>query len=445
MAGWNDESLELGVLRAQILDLTHQFAIRLLKEKSFTPGNDPVPVSGKVLTSEDFSALVDSSLDGWFTAGRFTAKFERQLSQFIGARSALFVNSGSSANLVALSSLTSPKLGERALRPGDEVISVAMGFPTTINPIVQNGLRPVVVDVDLDTLDANATRLEEAISSKTKAIIMAHTLGNPFDLDTVQRLCRERNLWLIEDSCDALGSTYRGQRTGSFGDAATLSFYPAHHITTGEGGAVLVKSPLLKKLMESFRDWGRDCYCETGKDNTCAKRYGWKLGDLPEGYDHKYTYSHIGYNLKATDMQAALGITQLAKAELFIQQRKENYEYLQKHLSKVEGLSIAVATEHSDPSWFGCPITLDPSHPVNREDLLRFLDSRKIGTRLVFAGNITKQPAYKDVDFRIVGDLTNTDIVMTRSFWVGVYPGLTTPMLDYVIESISDFMSGKAK
>jgi CDP-6-deoxy-D-xylo-4-hexulose-3-dehydrase len=436
---------ELSSLREQILNLTHEFANMLLKQTPFTPGEDPVPVSGKVLTSDDFAALIDSSLDGWLTAGRFTSDFERQLSQFVGVRSALFVNSGSSANLVALSGLTSVKLGERALKPGDEVLTVAMGFPTTINPIIQNGLRPVVVDVDLDTLDANAVRLEEAISPKTKAIMMAHTLGNPFDLDTVQRLCKENNLWLIEDSCDALGSTYRGQRTGSFGDTATLSFYPAHHITTGEGGAVLVKSPLVKKQVESFRDWGRDCYCETGKDNTCAKRYGWKLGDLPEGYDHKYTYSHIGYNLKATDMQAALGITQLAKVELFIQKRKENYEYLQKHLSKVEGLSIAVATEHSDPSWFGCPITLDPSHPVNREDLLRFLDSRKIGTRLVFAGNITKQPAYKGVDFRVVGDLTNTDIVMTRSFWVGVYPGLTTPMLDYVIESISDFMAGKVK
>ena len=435
----------LDELRTSILLLTRQYADQLLATKQFIPGEDPVPVSGKVLTSEDFSSLVDSSLDGWLTAGRFTVDFERQLAQFVGARSALFVNSGSSANLVALSGLTSKKLGDRALKPGDEVLTVAMGFPTTVNPIIQNGLRPVVVDVDLDTLDANSARLEEAISPKTKAIMMAHTLGNPFDLDTVQRLCKENNLWLIEDSCDALGSTYRGQRTGSFGDTATLSFYPAHHITTGEGGAVFVKSPLVKKQVESFRDWGRDCYCETGKDNTCAKRYGWKLGDLPEGYDHKYTYSHIGYNLKSTDMQAALGITQLAKVELFIQKRKENYEYLRKHLSKVEGLSIAVATEHSDPSWFGCPITLDPSHPVNREDLLRFLDSRKIGTRLVFAGNITKQPAYKDVDFRVVGDLTNTDIVMTRSFWIGVYPGLTTPMLDYVIESISDFMSGKAK
>ena len=436
---------ELEPLRQQILELTKQYADKLLAPKSFAPGEDPVPVSGKVLTSEDFTALVDSSLDGWLTAGRFTVDFERQLTQFVGARSALFVNSGSSANLVALSGLTSKKLGERALRPGDEVLTVAMGFPTTVNPIIQNGLRPVVVDVNLDTLDANAEHLEEAISPKTKAIMMAHTLGNPFDLDTVQRLCKENNLWLIEDSCDALGSTYRGQRTGSFGDTATLSFYPAHHITTGEGGAVFVKSPLVKKQVESFRDWGRDCYCETGKDNTCAKRFDWKLGDLPEGYDHKYTYSHIGYNLKATDMQAALGLTQLAKVELFIQKRKENYEYLKKHLSLVEGLSIAQATPNSEPSWFGFPITLDPIHPVNREDLLRFLDSRKIGTRLLFAGNITKQPAYKDVDFRVVGDLTNTDVVMTRSFWVGVYPGLTTQMMDYVIESIRDFMAGKVK
>ena len=436
---------ELSGLRKKILGLTREYAEMLLAPKSFIPGQDAVPVSGKVLTSEDFSALIDSSLDGWLTAGRFTADFERQLALFVGARSALFVNSGSSANLLALSGLTSDKLGDRALKPGDEVLTVAMGFPTTVNPIIQNGLAPVVVDVDLDTLDANSSRLEEAISPKTKAIMLAHTLGNPFDLDTVQRLCRENNLWLIEDSCDALGSTYRGQRTGSFGDTATLSFYPAHHITTGEGGAVFTKSPLVKKQVESFRDWGRDCYCETGKDNTCAKRYGWKLGKLPQGYDHKYTYSQIGYNLKATDMQAALGITQLAKIELFIQRRKENYGYLYKHLSQIQGLTVAVASKNSDPSWFGCPITLDPEFPVNREDLLRFLDSRKIGTRLLFAGNIIRQPAYKHVDFRVVGNLVNTDIVMARSFWVGVYPGLTTEMLDFVISSISDFMTGKVK
>lgn len=436
---------DLQGLRTQILKLTTQYADHLLSEKEFIAGESAVPVSGKVLDSNDFVSLVDSSLDGWLTAGRFTKQFERELADFVGARSALFVNSGSSANLCALSGLTSPKLGERALRPGDEVLTVAMGFPTTVNPIIQNGLKPVVVDVDLDTLDANADALREAISPKTKAIMMAHTLGNPFDLDTVQELCKKYDLWLIEDSCDSLGSTYRGQKTGSFGDTATVSFYPAHHITTGEGGAIFVKSPLVKKQVESFRDWGRDCYCETGCDNTCFKRFEWKLGDLPEGYDHKYIYSHIGYNLKATDMQAALGITQLAKLEYFIQKRKENFTYLSSQLSKIEGLSVATPTPNSDPSWFGCPITLDPAHSVNREELLRFLDKRKIGTRLLFAGNILKQPAYKDVDFRVVGDLTNTDIVMKRSFWVGVYPGLTKPMLDYVIESISDFMSGKVK
>jgi CDP-6-deoxy-D-xylo-4-hexulose-3-dehydrase len=438
-----DKSLEN--LRQEILVATTKFAELSLAGKEFIAGESAVPVSGKVLSSEDFVSLVDSSLDGWLTAGRFTKQFERELAEFVGARSALFVNSGSSANLCALSGLTSPKLGERALKPGDEVLTVAMGFPTTVNPIIQNGLRPVVVDVDLETLDANANLLREAISPKTKAIMMAHTLGNPFDLDTVQELCKKNNLWLIEDSCDALGSTYRGQKTGSFGDTATLSFYPAHHITTGEGGVVFIKSPLVKKQVESFRDWGRDCYCETGCDNTCFKRFEWQLGDLPEGYDHKYIYSHIGYNLKATDMQAALGITQLAKLEYFIAKRKENFDYLSSHLSKIEGLRIATATPNSDPSWFGCPITLDPSHPVNREELLRFLDSRKIGTRLLFAGNILKQPAYKDVDFRVVGDLTNTDIVMRRSFWVGVYPGLTNQMLDYVIDSISDFMAGKIK
>ncbi len=431
--------------RESILKLTREFAEEVLTAQEFVPGVTPVPVSGKVLSSEDFVSLVDSSLDGWLTAGKHTKLFERQLAEFVGARSALFVNSGSSANLCALSGLTSPKLGNRALKKGDEVITVAMGFPTTVNPIIQNGLKPVVVDVDLDTLDANSDRLREAISSRTRAIMMAHTMGNPFDLDTVQELCKKYDLWLIEDSCDALGSTYRGQRTGSFGDTATVSFYPAHHITTGEGGAVFTKSPLVKKQVESFRDWGRDCYCETGCDNTCFKRFEWQLGDLPEGYDHKYIYSHIGYNLKATDMQAALGVTQLAKLDYFIEKRKENFSYLSSRLSQIEGLRIATATPNSDPSWFGCPITLDPTHPVNREALLRFLDSRKIGTRLLFAGNILKQPAYKNVEFRVVGDLTNTDIVMKRSFWVGVYPGLTSTMLDYVIQSISDFMSGKVK
>lgn len=435
-------SEDMDAERSQILALVRSFGENSLgKSKDFQPGVDTVPVSGKVLDAEDLVSLVDSSLDGWLTAGRFTEEFERALSKFVGTRAALFVNSGSSANLVALSALTSSKLGKDALRPGDEVLTVAMGFPTTVNPIIQNGLRPVVVDVELETYDAIGERLEAAISKKTKAIMMAHTLGNPFNLDLVQQLCKDHDLWLVEDSCDALGSTYRGKRTGSFGDTATVSFYPAHHITTGEGGAVFVKSPLVKKQAESFRDWGRDCYCATGCDNTCKKRFEWKLGDLPEGYDHKYIYSHIGYNLKATDMQAALGLSQLKKLDVFIAKRRKNFDYLFNGLKSVEGLILPRATEHSEPSWFGFPITLDPQHPVNREELLRYLDGRKIGTRLMFAGNILKQPAYKDVDFRVVGDLRNTDIVMNRTFWVGVYPSLTEKMLDYVIDSISYFLS----
>ena len=438
-------SEELEELKSQILKLTSEFGELFTKSKNFRPGVDSVPVSGKVLDAPDFINLVDSSLDGWFTSGRFTEKFERELAKYVGARTAVFVNSGSSANLVALSALTSPKLGAKALKPGDEVLGVAMGFPTTVNPILQNGLKPVVVDVNLDTLDAKVESLKEAIGPKTRAIMMAHTLGNPFDVDAVKAICKEHNLWLVEDSCDALGSKYGGERTGSFGDTATVSFYPAHHITTGEGGMVFVKSPLVEKQVESFRDWGRDCYCETGCDNTCKKRFEWKLGDLPEGYDHKYIYSHIGYNLKATDMQAALGLSQFAKLEYFISRRKENFEYLFSHLSKVEGLLLAKATPNSEPSWFGFPITLDPKIGINREDLLRYLDSKLIGTRLMFAGNILKQPAYKNVDFRVVGDLTNTDIIMNRSFWIGVYPGLTKEMLDYVIEHIILFMSGKVK
>ena len=427
-------------LRQDIFDAVRSFAEQKLQQDEFVPGESVIPVSGKVLDPSDFVALVDASLDGWLTAGRFHTDFERALAKYIGSRSALFVNSGSSANLVALSGLTSPKLGKRALKPGDEVLSVAAGFPTTVNPIIQNGLRPVLVDVELGTYDAMADMLREAVTNKTKAIMMAHTLGNPFDLDTVRELCEEHGLWLIEDSCDALGSTYDGKRTGSFGDTATLSFYPAHHITTGEGGAVLVKSPLVRKQVESFRDWGRDCYCETGHDDTCHKRFEWQLGDLPAGYDHKYIYSHIGYNLKATDMQAALGLSQLNKVDRFVQARKDNFNYLFAALKDVEGLIMPVATPKSDPSWFGFPLTIEPGHPANREELLRFLDSRKIGTRLLFAGNLTKQPAYRNVDFKIVGNLTNTDIVMTRTFWVGTYPGLTNPMLNFIADSIKEFM-----
>ena len=437
----DDEDLQRE--RADLLARVAAFGERALSGAPFVAGESPVPVSGKVLGPAELVALVDASLDGWLTAGRFTTEFERALARYVGTRSAVFVNSGSSANLVALAALTSPKLANhkrKPLRAGDEVLTVAMGFPTTVNPILQHGLRPVVVDVELGTYDAISERLREAVGPKTRAIMMAHALGNPFDLDTVQALCKEHDLWLIEDSCDALGSTYRGQRTGSFGDTASVSFYPAHHITTGEGGAVFVKSPLVKRQVESFRDWGRDCYCETGKDNTCQKRFEWQLGELPMGYDHKYIYSHIGYNLKATDMQAALGLAQLQRLDGFVAARQANFNHLHSRLSGIEGLILPRATEHSEPSWFGFPITLEPDHPVDREELLRFLDSRRIGTRLMFAGNILRQPAYRDVDFRVVGDLTNTDIVMRRTFWVGVYPGLTPTMLDYIADSIIEFL-----
>jgi CDP-6-deoxy-D-xylo-4-hexulose-3-dehydrase len=441
----SDQQQEPDPEREHILELVRRYAEKALAPSEFRPGESVVPVSGKVLDPEDFAALVDASLDGWLTAGRFHTLFERALARYVGTRKAIFVNSGSSANLVALSGLTSQKLGARALKRGDEVLTVAAGFPTTLNPIIQNGLRPVVVDIELGTYDAIAEGLREAIGPKTRGVMMAHTLGNPFDLGTVRELCQEHGLWLVEDSCDALGSTYDGRRTGSFGDTATLSFYPAHHITTGEGGAVLVKSPLVSKQVESFRDWGRDCYCETGHDNTCNKRFEWQLGGLPVGYDHKYIYSHIGYNLKATDLQASLGLSQLNKVEGFVAARKSNFAHLQKRLDGVEGLILPRATPRSDPSWFGFPITLDPDHPVDREALMRFLDSRKIGTRLLFGGNLTKQPAYRNVDFRVVGNLTNTDIVMNRTFWVGVFPGLTPAMLDFVAESITDFVTDAAK
>ena len=438
----NTVSRKSEIRRARILSEVRAYSEELMSSDSFIPGETPVPVSGKVLAPDDFVALVDSSLDGWLTAGRFTEQFQRSLARYVGARSAVFVNSGSSANLLALTALTSPKLGKRALKAGDEVLTVAMGFPTTVNPIIQNGLRPVLVDVELGTYDAQIEQLREAVGPKSRAVMMAHTLGNPFNLDEVTALCKEHGMWLIEDSCDALGSTYDGRKTGSFGDVATVSFYPAHHITTGEGGAVLVKSPLVRRQVESFRDWGRDCYCETGCDNTCKKRFEWQLGELPLGYDHKYTYSHIGYNLKATDIQAALGLSQLEKIEVFTKRRRENFDYLHCRLQDVDEVILPQATLNSEPSWFGFPITLRPSSGINREQLLRFLDSRNIGTRLMFAGNITRQPAYRNVDFRIVGDLTNSDIVMSHSFWVGVYPGLTEEMLDYLADSIIDFIRG---
>jgi CDP-6-deoxy-D-xylo-4-hexulose-3-dehydrase len=408
--------------------------------KAFVAGETAVPVSGKVLDADDYVALVESSLDGWLTAGRFHEEFERGLAKYVGVRNALFVNSGSSANLVALSGLTSPKLGKRALKAGDEVITVAAGFPTTVNPIIQNGMIPVFVDVEIGTYDAIIDQIREAISPKTRAIMMAHTLGNPFDVAAVKEICKEHDLWLIEDSCDALGSTYDGKRTGSFGDTATVSFYPAHHITTGEGGAVFVNSPLIKKQVESFRDWGRDCYCATGHDNTCHKRFEWQLGDLPFGYDHKYIYGHIGYNLKATDMQAALGVSQLKKLDRFVAARKANFTFLKSALSDIQDFVMPEATVNSDPSWFGFPITIRPGSSIDRTTLLRHLDDKKIGTRLLFAGNLLKQPAYRNIEHRVIGDLKNSDLVMTNTFWLGVYPGLTDEMLNYVSEVVHDFV-----
>jgi len=425
--------------RAEILKLAReQFNGTLISK--FIPGQSSVPVSGKVLDGHDIAALVDASLDGWLTAGRFHDDFERALAKYVGVRNALFVNSGSSANLVALAGLTSPKLGKRALKAGDEVITVAAGFPTTVNPIIQNGMIPVFVDVELGTYDAVIDQVREAISPKTRAIMMAHTLGNPFNVDAIKAICKEHNLWLIEDSCDALGSTYGGKRTGSFGDTATVSFYPAHHITTGEGGAVFVNSPLIKKQVESFRDWGRDCYCATGHDNTCKKRFEWQLGDLPKGYDHKYIYSHIGYNLKATDMQAALGLSQMKKLDTFVQARKNNFEYLKKSFESLDDFILPEATPNSDPSWFGFGLTIKPESGVDRTALLKHLDEKKIGSRLLFGGNLLKQPAYRNVEHRVVGDLKNTNLIMTNTFWLGVYPGLTKEMLDYVVSVVHDFV-----
>ena len=430
-------------IRNEILSLVTRFVASKNIPETFVPGTSPVPVSGKVLDDSDFKNLVGAALDGWLTYGEHAENFERALAKYIGVRSALLVNSGSSANLVALSALTSAKLGEKKLLPGDEVITVAMGFPTTINPIIQNGLIPVFVDVSIPTYDAVIEQIEEAVSKKTRAIMMAHTLGNPFNVEAIMDICKRHNLWLIEDNCDALGSTYGGKRTGSFGDLATISFYPAHHITTGEGGAILAKSPLVRRQLESFRDWGRDCYCATGQDNTCQKRFAWQLGSLPEGYDHKYIYSHIGYNLKGTDLQAALGLSQLEKIESFHEARKRNFRFLYDAFVKVPDFIMPEATRNSDPSWFGFPITLKDESPINREELLRFLDSRLIGTRLMFAGNILRQPGYVDIPRRVIGNLENADKIMRRSFWLGVYPGLTQQMLEYVVENIFEFVEQK--
>ena len=430
-------------LREQILALTAQYFTEAFPAEEFQPGVTPVPVSGKVIDGNDLSSVVDSALDGWFTTGRFAKDFERKLARFVGVRSASMVNSGSSANLVALSALTSPKLGDRRLKPGDEVITVAAGFPTTLNPIIQNRLVPVFLDVTLPTYEIDVSQLEAARSEKTRAVMVAHTLGNVFDLDAVCAFAKKYDIWFIEDCCDALGSTWKGQQVGTFGDIATLSFYPAHHMTTGEGGAVLTDRPDLAVLIESFRDWGRDCWCDPGKDNTCGKRFEWQLGQLPCGYDHKYAYSHVGYNLKATDMQAALGASQIEKLPTFIERRKQNFRHLSVALKPLDDyLMLPEATPGSDPSWFGFLIGVRETAPFTRQDLIRTLDGKKIGTRLLFGGNLIRQPAYQGCEYRAVGSLPNTDFIMNNVFWIGVFPGLTTEMLDYVAAVMKDFING---
>ncbi len=431
-------------LRAQILKLVAAYAAEQWQTGPFVPGVTPVPVSGKVFDGTDVQHLVDASLDFWLTTGRFAREFERRFAAWWGTNHCLLVNSGSSANLLAITALTSPQLGDRRLKPGDEVITCAAGFPTTVAPILQNGLVPVFVDAHVPTYNADSSGLEASVGPRTRAILLAHTLGNPFDLDTVMALAKKHDLWVIEDCCDAVGADYRGHKVGTFGDLATVSFYPAHHITMGEGGAVLTDNPKLKKIVESFRDWGRDCWCEPGVDNTCGKRFDWQLGDLPHGYDHKYTYSHLGYNLKLTDMQAAVGLSQLDKLDGFIARRRENFSHLMARLGPLdECLILPEPTPDSDPSWFGFPITLREGAPVTRNALIRHLESRKIGTRLLFGGNLLRQPAFKDTPRRVVGDLATSDLIMNRTFWVGVYPGLTPPMLDFIATSLEEALGAR--
>ena len=426
--------------REDILAMVELYAQQAFAPAAFTPGKSVVPPSGKVIGASEIRMLVDSALDGWLTTGRFNAAFEKRLSAFLGRNHAITVNSGSSANLVAMTTLTSPKLRKRQLKPGDEVITVAAGFPTTVNPIVINGLVPVFLDVQIPTYNIDTTLLEEAITPRTRAIMIAHTLGNPFDLAEVTRVARKHDLFLVEDCCDALGSRYDGQLCGSFGNIGTLSFYPAHHITMGEGGAVFTNDPFLNKIATSIRDWGRDCHCEPGEDNTCGRRFDWKLGDLPKGYDHKYTYSHLGYNLKITDMQAAVALAQMDRLQGFIDQRRANFDFLKSALKPLdEHLILPEATPNSEPSWFGFPITLRPGVKKTRHALQQFLDDRKIGTRLLFAGNLIRQPYFKSIDYRVHGELTNTDIIMARTFWLGVYPGLGETQLSYVVEAMTEF------
>ncbi len=432
-------------LRRRILDLVREYHAEAFPEKPFVPGQTPVVYAGRVFDGDEMVNLVDASLDFWLTTGRYAARFEREFAAYFGLRSATLVNSGSSANLVAVSALTSPKLGDRRLRPGDEVITCATGFPTTVNPILQNGLVPVFVDVTVPTYNIDVTRLEAALSPRTRAIVVAHTLGNPFDLEAVTAFAKKHGLWLVEDCCDALGATYGGKLVGTFGDLATVSFYPAHHMTMGEGGCVLTDDPQLRVLAESFRDWGRDCWCDPGRDNTCGKRFDWQLGELPAGYDHKYIYSHIGYNLKLTDLQAAIGVAQFAKLPGFIAARKRNFAALRERLADLEDVFILPeATPGSDPSWFGFPLAIREGAPFDRTALLRHLDSKKIASRLLFGGNLVRQPAYRDVPHRVAGALDQADFVMNRVFWIGVYPGIDSPRLDYVVDTLRDFVRGSA-
>lgn len=425
-------------LRLDILARVREYFAAAYEEREFVPGHDAVPVSGRVFDANELVTLVDSSLDFWLTTGRFAEDFERRFARWFGIRECMLVNSGSSANLVAIAALTSHELGDRRLKPGDEVITAAAGFPTTVNPIVQMGAVPVFLDAELTTYNADLTQLEAALSPKTKAVILAHTLGNPYDSERVRAFCREHNLWMIEDTCDAVGAQFNGQQVGTFGDMATVSFYPAHHLTMGEGGAVMMRSPKLRKIAESIRDWGRDCWCAPGKDNTCGKRFDWQLGSLPHGYDHKYTYSHIGYNLKLTDMQAAVGVAQLDKVDDFIRRRKENAATIAEALKDVSWLALPGEISGGTSSWFGYPIRVLPGAPVTRDVLVQELNQRKIGTRLVFAGNLTRQPAYRDIEYRTIGDLKNADVVMNDVFWVGTYPGLAAEQMRYIAASIRE-------
>ena len=425
-------------------DLSVESVNYLHQSKSFVPGQTHVPVTGKVFGKEEIKNAMRASAEFWLTSGPYTLEFESKFAKAVGMRHAFMVNSGSSANLIALTSLTSPKMGDRKLLKGDEVITVAAGFPTTVTPILQNNLVPVYVDIDIETYVANESQLEEAVSPRTKAIMMAHTLGNPINLDLVEKLAKKHNLWVIEDSCDGLGGTYRDKNLGSFGDFSTFSFYPAHHITTGEGGAVLVKKAAHKVIVESLRDWGRDCWCAPGCDNTCLKRYEWKLGDLPEGYDHKYTYSHLGYNLKSGDVQASIGLAQLERLDEFVEKRRSNWRYLYSHLKSLEEfLILPKPTKYSDPSWFGFALTVRKSSPYSRNDIVKFLNESKIGTRLLFGGNLLKQPAFIGTPRRVVGDLRNSDVVMNDTFWIGVWPGLSEKMLEYVVQVFYDFFGEK--